>query len=312
MIKIYGREFSLENLKEIVGKSNSISECIRELGFTYDNSKLRKLTLEVLLSNNIDLSHFDNKIWHKNKIKYPKITKICPVCSKEFDTQQGHPREKETCSHKCSNIHFSDSRHSDSANKKRSNTMIEKSGIDPTLKRVRINGHTSIIYEFTCKVCLSKFETKKADQLCCSNKCSSILRNQDPGYHEKLSLAVQKRIANGTHKGWSSRSKLEPSYAEKYVIGLLNELNISYTRELKISKWFIDFADSDRKLALEIDGKQHNYPDRILSDNQKDSYLIKNGWQVLRLKWKKITKEFRNELILNITSFFNINSKTAS
>lgn len=294
MIKIYGREFSLENLKEMVGKSNSISECIRELGFTYDNSKLRKLTLEVLLSNNIDLSHFDNKIWHKNKIKYPKITKICPVCSKEFDTQQGHPREKETCSHKCSNIYFSNIRHTYESNLKRAAALAKQ-------PMIRI-----------CLFCKKSFETKRSRQFCCSNKCSISYRSQNPEYRKKLADSIKKRIANGTHKGWASRSKLEPSYAEKYVISLLNELSIPYTRELKVGKWFLDFSQIENKLALEIDGKQHLLPERKESDNKKDKFLVENGWRILRIQWKKITKEFRNELILNITSFFNINAKTAS
>jgi len=48
-----------------------------------------------------------------------------------------------------------------------------------------------------------------------------------------------------------------------------------------------------KKLALEIDGKQHSYPDRKVSDEKKDSYLLNEGWKVCRIKWRKITKDFR-------------------
>ena len=39
-------------------------------------------------------------------------------------------------------------------------------------------------------------------------------------------------------------------------------------------------------IALEIDGKQHEYADRKESDKKKDKYLIDNGWKVSRIKWK--------------------------
>ncbi len=115
---------------------------------------------------------------------------------------------------------------------------------------------------------------------------------------------MKNSIKNGTHKGWASRDKLKPSYPEQYIIKLLNELNIITIREYKVGKWFVDFANIDKKLALEIDGKQHEYADRKASDEIKDEFLKNNGWNILRIKWKKITKEFREELIKSILKFF--------
>lgn len=313
MIKIYGREFSLENLKEIVEKSESISECIRGLGFAYDNSKLRKILLKELLINQIDVSHFNSKAWSKNKVKYPKIIKTCPVCQKQFETEQGHPKEKTTCSRSCSNTHFVCLRQTEESITKRSKSLIKFYGVHPDLKRMKIfsKGKNIVIFVKNCPVCGNEFKTCKHKQACCSNKCATLHRIT-PEYRKKLSNAMQKRIANGTHKGWASRSKIKPSYAEQYIIQLLSELNLKYDREVKVGKWFVDFAQIENKLALEIDGKQHLLPERKESDNKKDKFLVENGWKILRIQWKKITKEFRNELILNITSFFNINSKTVS
>jgi len=118
-------------------------------------------------------------------------------------------------------------------------------------------------------------------------------------------VAVQKRIADGTHKGWATRSKLKPSYAEQYTMSMLDSLGIKYERELKVGKWFIDFADSNKKLALEIDGKQHNLLERQASDKKKDEYLKSNGWKVLRIPWRKIDNEFRIELLCKTYTFMN-------
>jgi very-short-patch-repair endonuclease len=35
-----------------------------------------------------------------------------------------------------------------------------------------------------------------------------------------------------------------------------------------------------------------------------DKHLIANGWQILRIKWRKIDKAFRDELIEKISLFF--------
>jgi very-short-patch-repair endonuclease len=50
------------------------------------------------------------------------------------------------------------------------------------------------------------------------------------------------------------------------------------------------------KKITELDGKQHELPDRKLSDARKDAFLISQGWQVHRIKWKYLTKEFREEV----------------
>jgi len=39
-------------------------------------------------------------------MKYNIITKVCPICDKEFNTKLGHSREKTVCSHSCANTYF--------------------------------------------------------------------------------------------------------------------------------------------------------------------------------------------------------------
>ena len=63
------------------------------------------------------------------------------------------------------------------------------------------------------------------------------------------------------------------------------ENNIEYARELKVDRFFIDFAFLDKMLAIEIDGQQHNLPERKALDERKDQTLLSLGWHVIRIKW---------------------------
>ena len=55
--------------------------------------------------------------------------------------------------------------------------------------------------------------------------------------------------------------------------------------------YFIDFAIEHKKIALEIDGKQHKYPERKAMDIKKDSYLKEQGWIVYRIPWISLNTE---------------------
>lgn len=56
-------------------------------------------------------------------------------------------------------------------------------------------------------------------------------------------------------------------YVNKYLI----------ERELSVFPYFIDFAFTDLKIAIEIDGSQHLEEDRKLKDIKKDEVLQNNG-----------------------------------
>jgi very-short-patch-repair endonuclease len=290
--------FSLEDLKEIFEKSLSKQDVATKLGFTYSNGKVYKKIDKLCIEYNLSMDHFDPFLSQKLNTKYLTIEKTCPVCGVLFKTQLNHRDEKTTCSNKCSNIYFAPSKHTELSNLKRSLKLSKEPFIGPIQQRLRLKKSSNDIeyvivkvkskYEHICEFCGNKWFSVKKNSRFCSVQCVADYKSQ-----------------NNLHKGWASRSKLKPSYAEQYVINLLDELKITnITREYKVSKWFIDFADVERKLALEIDGKQHELPERKSSDEVKDQYLKNESWTILRVKWKKITKEFREELIKNINSLF--------
>lgn len=158
------------------------------------------------------------------------------------------------------------------------------------------------IVEKKCPTCGQKFDTQignKEERKTCSYKCANVLFSfQKHGLEqrEKVSRAMLKRVADGLHHGWPSRKNMAPSGPESITIEILSELEFVLERELKVGKWFIDFADVDRKIAIEIDGSQHEEVGRKIKDGIKDAYLISQGWQVHRIKWQKLTKEFRQEV----------------
>jgi very-short-patch-repair endonuclease/predicted nucleic acid-binding Zn ribbon protein len=284
---IYLEKFSKEDLLKIVFSSFDKTELATKLGFSYFNGRISNQITDLLDSHGISTDHFDSSKKVKARRKYPIIKKKCPVCNKEFETQVGNKEERVTCSYSCSNTFFATTRHTDCANSKASNTLKVYH---------QDNGTARTTYTKDCPVCKASFQSVKEEQITCSNKCAGVLRNQNPVVIERLRDSANQRVANGTHSGWASRKNLKPSFPEKVVFDILAELNIRLEREHKCGKWFIDFADINRKIAIEIDGKQHEWPDRKVSDMRKDTYLISEGWQVHRIKWQKLTKDFREEV----------------
>ena len=148
-----------------------------------------------------------------------------------------------------------------------------------------------------CKACGKEYygriasNGKISDGKTCCEKC----------HHDLFSNIAKeiraKEIAAGTFKGWMSRNVI--SYAEKFWIKVLDNNNISYVREYKLSNpnssqyYFLDFyiEIGDRKIDLEIDGKQHLLPERIEHDRIRDEYVKSVGIEVYRIPWNKMISE---------------------
>jgi very-short-patch-repair endonuclease len=182
---------------------------------------------------------------------------ICECCSVNHDGLYGSGR---FCSSVCARS-FSTKKNRNSINEK-----VSKKLKKPFIVRV-------------CKNCGNSFNALARTKIC-SDVCRSKIKS------DSAKLAYQTKIKNGNFVGWKARTK-EPSYPEQYFIDLFkNEKIEGYVRELNVGKWFIDFAFSDKMLAVEIDGKQHERQDRKEKDFEKDRFLVENGWRVIRIKWK--------------------------
>ena len=107
----------------------------------------------------------------------------------------------------------------------------------------------------------------------------------------KLSIAMKKAHADG--RGWhigKMRNERKPSYPEQFFMQVVaNEfIDKNYVQELRVSKYAIDFAWVEKKIAIEIDGQFHLLPEYVERDARKDAYLISQGWSILRMPWKQV------------------------
>ncbi len=116
-MKINDKDYTEEEIRKIISENLSKSDVLKAFG---NNGRVWSIIDDIIKIYNISIEHFDPLITQKLRAKYKKIIKICPICSKEFKTQLNHPREKTTCSSKCSNTYFSYSKHTELSNLKRS------------------------------------------------------------------------------------------------------------------------------------------------------------------------------------------------
>jgi very-short-patch-repair endonuclease len=102
------------------------------------------------------------------------------------------------------------------------------------------------------------------------------------------------------------------SYPEKLFKSKVEELELDkkylIIRERSFFPYFIDFAFENEKVAIEIDGKQHELPERMESDQEKDNLLIKDGWRVYRIEAKQILERL-DEVMIEVIRFIGY-SKT--
>lgn len=110
--------------------------------------------------------------------------------------------------------------------------------------------------------------------------------------NKKISESMKKAHLEG--RAWNigkSRWNNEPSYPERFFMEVIeNEFeDKNYKNEYPIGVYSADFCWPHLKKVIEIDGEQHQrFEEYIERDKRKDKFLIKNGYQVLRIVWKKM------------------------
>ena len=106
-------------------------------------------------------------------------------------------------------------------------------------------------------------------------------------------VRVTKSMAKGlTHlaKGLRKRSTdVERLLWSRLRAGRFEDLK--FKRQHPIGQYIADFVCLERKLIIELDGGQHSLPDDIVKDRQRDAWLEKEGYTVVRF-WD-------NEVLMN-------------
>lgn len=216
--------------------------------------------------------------------------KKCEKCQLDHEGSYGSGR---FCSSSCARSFSTAASRSETTNK-----VLE------TFRRKREEVVLRESLTIICPVCNEAFKTRptksRKAKMFCSAKCSRTATGEK--FAQAGIQAVKRSIENGTHKGWQSRNTL--SYPEKFFKKVLEEngflgkflINFplkksSLGETCSGASYLLDFYFPEIKFDLEIDGKQHEYPDRIESDIKRDIALEKNGIIVHRIKWVSINNE---------------------
>ena len=87
--------------------------------------------------------------------------------------------------------------------------------------------------------------------------------------------------------------------AEKKIWSMLRRHRFSgkkFKRQQPIGHYIVDFVCFERQLIIEIDGGQHS--DNVEKDQQRDDWLITQGYKVLRF--------WNNDVIKNIETVLEV------
>lgn len=186
----------------------------------------------------------------------------CEHCGKVMTEKFGSGR---FCSRSCANSHEV----TDEQKKKTSQSLKN---------RYEQQGSRRRIIESICPICKEKFTytPNRVRKTCGRKQCINSL----------LSLKQKEAFESGRNCGWMRRNKL--SYAEKFWALVLDNNGISYEHDFAVkvenTHYLLDFKIGDN-IDLEIDGKQHNYPDRAKHDSIRDERLKNLGYVIYRVKY---------------------------
>lgn len=198
----------------------------------------------------------------------------CENCSLEHDGRFASGR---FCSRKCSAAF--------STKKKRASINQQLSNIAEKKRR---------LFEVSCLQCdRSILCSVKRPRKFCSSSCAKKFQANLPQTKAKLSERMRevaiRRYASGDETiGWQNRNKFSQSGPEREAEKYLALTNWKYEKEYKVGKYFLDFAFVDKKIDLEIDGRQHEQPSVKRKDEARDCYLEALGWKIVRVKQDQI------------------------
>lgn len=153
----------------------------------------------------------------------------------------------------------------------------------------------------TCKVCGKEFDrlvSRAGD--CCSYECQGVAsrtrftRNcevcgQPFEVMPKDSDSARYCSIECKQEAWIGQvrpyiGKRGPTQPEKDVQKTLEQLKVDYVSQVTIGRYLVDFLLPDKQIVIEVDGDYwHSLPESQKRDAQKDKYLSRSGYTVVRI-----------------------------
>lgn len=298
-----------------IEECKSYSEMGRLLGYSYYNGSVKKAVIKFCKLNNL----YPEEIIKKNSKKPNK----CLYCGKELDGKFKYT--KKFCNSSCAASFNNKGRaHSEETKFKIKNSLHKKydEGILTPHNLGKYKDNNFFINktkEKNIKTDDKRFSKIRKCVIC--GKDFTVLKRANGSYsrtttcsdecHHKLTSNRSKEIMNkliseGKHIGWQSRNII--SYPEQFWMKVLENNNIDYKHNFFIKKhhYFLDFFINinNKKIDLEIDGKQHKYENRLYHDIERDKNLKKDGYIIYRVEWNSINTEDGSEKMRNKISDF--------
>lgn len=155
------------------------------------------------------------------------------------------------------------------------------------------------IKEAKCKFCERIFTNSSAKTL--HEKCCKNNPNRKEGtfkgkkHSEKTKKLISEKLGE-VYKDksiWRTQIEKRKSYAEQYFDNCFPELERNY----HVDRYFLDLANPEKKLYIEIDGEQHyNDPKVVEHDKIRTAKLEEIGWKCLkRIRWRDFQKSSDEE-----------------
>lgn len=278
-----------------INECKSYAEMAQVLGYNFYNGRIKKKVITFCELNNLNPEEIIN-----NNKKQPNK---CLHCGKLIEGENRFI--KKFCNSSCAaSFNNKQRKHTDETKVKISNSLKGKS----FQKSISLPPKTR-----KCAICRKEFNVPRLKNgsysatTTCSQECHFTLKSNNS------KRVAQALISEGRHVGWQSRNII--SYPEEFWMKVLENNNIVYKHNFYLQEYhyFLDFVIEINgiKIDLEIDGKQHKYPDRVIHDAVRDINVEKSGFVVYRVEWNNINNEngqkLMKEKINNFLSFINKN-----
>ena len=117
-----------------------------------------------------------------------------------------------------------------------------------------------------------------------------MFKTADPCYYELL-------------KEFAKENRKKPTEAEAILWDYIKkrQLGQPFRRQHIIGDYIVDFACVPSKLIVEIDGGYHQLPNQQMNDKQRQEWLEKRGFTVLRFSNEEIIADTDNVIKKNKT-----------
>lgn len=142
----------------------------------------------------------------------------------------------------------------------------------------------ALAFDDTCGSieCFTKNRSKIASIACNNEQTKEKIRNARINY---LKTNPNNAWRLGNKQSWPE------IFFEKACERAKLNLEHQIIREYSIFPYYIDFAFIDNLIAVEVDGSQHNEPNRKKKDEIRDAFLNDKGWKVFRIPADKLYNE---------------------